>query len=130
MKIKQYFNGRWNRHLKWFPTMDSDHFQARSKSKFPICLSVFSFPVVRIHGGEGGRANMEVPKNFSPHAIFLLLLFYLPEINAAEVLSFPLFSLPQFKNGECWRREEEAGGSWEVWIKCRRIQKEFRQSKT
>lgn len=57
---------------------------------------------------------MEVPKNFSLHAIFLLLLFYLPEINAAEVLSFPLFSLPQFKNGECWRREEEAGGSWEV----------------
>lgn len=130
MKIKQYFNGRWNRHLKWFPTMDSDHFQERSKSKFPICLSVFSFPVVRIHGGEGGCANMEVPKNVSPHAIFLLLLFYLPEINAAEVLSFPLFSLPQFKNGECWRREEEAGGSWEVWIKCRRRQKEFRQSKT
>lgn len=129
MKIKQYFNGRWNRHLKWFPTMDSDHFQERSKSKFPICLSVFSFPVVRIHGGEGGCANMEVPKNFSPHAIFLLLLFSF-EINAAEVLSFPLFSLPQFKNGECGRREEEAGGSWEVWIKCRRRQKEFRQSKT
>lgn len=72
---------------------------------------------------------MEVPKNFSPHAIFLLLLFSF-EINAAEVLSFPLFSLPQFKNGECGRREEEAGGSWEVWIKCRRRQKEFRQSKT
>lgn len=55
---------------------------------------------------------MEVPKNVSPHAIFLLLLFYLPEINAAEVLSFLFFlfhSLKMENVGEEKRRRVGAG---------------------
>lgn len=51
---------------------------------------------------------MEVPKNVSPHAIFLLLLFYLPEINSHS-LFFLFHSLKMENVGEEKRRRVGAG---------------------